>query len=138
MFGDVVGWYGPGAGSGFVPVEPERILDSREDVGTFDGPWSAREERDISAIDVIPYEATSLVMNATATNTTKASYLTAWSGWYQRPGTSNLNWVAGMTRANLVTTPVGDGEFRLRNNVGVADFISDVTGYYVPVPEWAA
>lgn len=123
LFGDVVGWYGPGAGSGFVPVEPERILDSREDVGTFDGPWSAREERDISAIDVIPYEATSLVMNATATNTTKASYLTAWSGWYQRPGTSNLNWVAGMTRANLVTTPVGDGEFRLRNNVGVADFI---------------
>ncbi|KJY28793.1 hypothetical protein VR45_31520 [Streptomyces sp. NRRL S-495] len=48
-----------------------------------------------------------------------------------RPGTSNLNLLAGRTVPNHVTTPVGaDGKVDVYNHVGSTDIIADLFGYF--------
>jgi serine protease len=51
--------------------------------------------------------ATAAVLNVTATNTTARSYLTLYADGESEPLTSNLNWCAGETVANLVTVRLG-------------------------------
>jgi hypothetical protein len=52
-----------------------------------------------------------------------------------RPLTSNLNFIAGETRPNLVTARIGvDGKVKIYNLSGQTHVVVDVFGYYGPVP----
>jgi hypothetical protein len=66
----------------------------------------------------------------TVTGPTVASHVTVWpSGG--APTASNLNFVAGQTRPNLVTVGLsGTGKVNFRLDNGSADLIADVVGYY--------
>jgi hypothetical protein len=82
----------------------------------------------------VPADATGVIANLTVTGTTAASHLTVWPAGTPLPGTSNLNWDAGRTRANLVTARLGSGGIAVRNNTGTVDVVVDVVAWLGPDP----
>src|SRR5581483_4363202 len=73
-----------------------------------------------------------VVLNVTETNSSTSGYLTAYPDGGSVPTTSNLDFPAGKTVANLVTVPVGaDGKIDFFNKSGTVDVIADLAGYYL-------
>jgi hypothetical protein len=136
VIADVVGYYTTSGGAGFHPVQPRRILDSRDGTGGWSTPWGAADSRLVQATATygsgIPQPGTAAVVaNATVTDTTTAGYLLLHPSDTQRPTASNVNWAAGETRANLTTTKVGPGgAVAVYNHHASAEVIIDVTGWY--------
>ena len=124
----------PGAAGGvFHGLVPKRILDTRSGSGGVTGPVGPRTTVTLSVggTNGIPVDATAIVANITVTDSTAASYLTAWPDGPARPTVSDLNWVAGSTVANLGVVKLGaDGKLDLYNAAGSTDVIIDVTGWY--------
>ena len=72
-----------------------------------------------------------VVLNVTVTDPTAMSYLTLWPTGQARPLASNLNYNPGQTVPNLVVVKVGDGgKVSLFNNLGSANVVADVAGWY--------
>ncbi|GAA1151951.1 hypothetical protein GCM10009664_19820 [Kitasatospora gansuensis] len=124
---DLLGYYST-TGSGFTPVAPARLLDTRGGAPMTDG--STREVA-IAGVNGIPsYGLSAVTLNITVTEPTSGGYLTAYPHGQARPTASNLNWVTGQTVPNLVTVPVKDGKVSLFVAGRSAHVIADVTGYY--------
>jgi subtilisin family serine protease len=117
----------------YFPLTPARLMDSRIGNGTASSPFGPGEIRSLQVTNRGGVPATgvaAVVMNVTVTNPTIPSHVTVWPGG-PLPTASNLNFVGGQTRPNLVTVGVsaaGKVSFRLDN--GSADLIADVVGYY--------
>ena len=79
-------------------LAPTRVLDTR--TGSPLGPGGSLNLQ--LAGTRVPSNATSVVMNLTATSTTATSWLTVYPTGSQQPTASNLNWGASQTVANLV------------------------------------
>ncbi len=133
---DVVGFYKPGVGAAFYPLDPSRIQDSRpapEQVGPYSTPWTVGLIRSVQATSVgaVPAGAVAVLFSATVTATSAASFLTIWPTGTAKPTASSLNWRAGSTVANAVTAKVGaGGAINVFNNAGTTHLIVDVAGYY--------
>jgi hypothetical protein len=81
----------------------------------------------------VPTSATAVVLNVTAQNPTAAGYLTLYPTGGTQPSTSNVNFVAGQTVANLVTVPLSAaGAVTVFNFTGTTNVDLDVEGYYTP------
>ncbi len=125
----------PWSGSGFHPVVPARILDSRTNTG-WTGPLASGIPRALKVTDLgggsnVPGSASAVVMNVTATASSAASFLTVWPAGANQPNASNLNFAAGQTIPNLVTVKIGPfGIVNFANASGQVDVIGDVVGYY--------
>ena len=77
--------------------------------------------------------ATGVVMNGTATGPTAPSFLTVYPDGESTPNASNVNFVAGETIANLLSTKLGgDGAVRFYNSAGSVNAVADVAGWYGP------
>lgn len=116
----------------FKPVTPARILDTR--LGTQNlhtlGPGSTVEVK-VAGPGLPGAGVEAAVLNLTATNASRPSFLSLWPSGTPWPGTSNLNFGAGETRANRVIVPVGaDGGLNLFNLQGSTDAVIDVVGYF--------
>ncbi len=133
VIADVVGYY-TGGGDVFTGVQPDRILDTREDLGLADAFGEAQTRNlTVTGVGGVPDTATSVVLNVTATGGDHASDLRLWPAGQTQPEVSNLNWVAGETFPNLVVVKVGDlDQVSIRNNEGNVDVIADVVGYFQP------
>jgi hypothetical protein len=136
---DVAGYYQDtqGArGSRFMPLTPDRILDTRTGIGGYS--QAVGQDKSIS-VQVrgsggVPASATAVVLNLTATQPTIGGYATVWPTGQPRPNSSVINFVAGQTIANLVTVPIGpDGTIQIYNATGSTHFIVDTSGYFEPV-----
>jgi len=133
---DVVGWFdsGQSPGDGFTGVTPRRLLDSRDGTGGPQAKFGPGEQRSLvvrGGSTTVPDEATSVVLNVTATNTTADSHVTVWPSGQARPTASNLNFGPVQTVPNLVMVKVGTGgQVSLFNNTGNTDLVADVVGYY--------
>ena len=118
------------------PLTPARVLDTRNGTGGVRGPVGAGGEVNfaITGQGGVPLSgADTVVLNVTVTNTTAAGYLTAYGSGQPRPPSSNLNWSAGETIANLVTVPIGaNGMVTLFNAGSQSQLIADVEGWYGP------
>jgi N-acetylmuramoyl-L-alanine amidase len=135
---DVFGWTGNGGaaftpGEGlFNPVAPFRALDTRKTAAL--GPGESRRLRvtGTGGTGGVPAAGVSaVVVNLTVTRPTSPGFLTVYPGGQPRPPTSNLNFVAGETRANRVVVPVGaDGTVAVYNPAGSAHVIVDLNGWY--------
>jgi hypothetical protein len=144
LIADIAGYYTPdAAGSGFAAVEPSRVLDTREGVGSPDakvGPAATIDLQVTGALTTadggvvtVPGDARAVVLNVTATGATATTdvrvYPTPTGSTV--PEVSNLNVRLGQTTPNLVTVAVGQGgKVRLRNAAGSVDLIADLAGYY--------
>jgi hypothetical protein len=120
-------------------LAPARICDTRSTSPTNQcsgktlGPGSNLQVQ-VGGLAGIPTTGvTAVVMNVTVTNTTASSYLTLYPWGATPPLASNLNWVAGETIPNLVTTSLGNASsIGAYNFIGQTDLIIDVEGYYGP------
>jgi hypothetical protein len=129
--------------SSFYPLTPFRVLDTRvlsgyqgqgatlsagTQISFYPGtrsflPWATP----------VPIDATAVVLNVTATNTTAPGFLTVWAANSpSQPLASNLNWpTAGTTIPNRVIVPIDPltGMVTIYSNVGT-DVVVDVNGYF--------
>ncbi|MCW2681968.1 MAG: N-acetylmuramoyl-L-alanine amidase, partial [Frankiales bacterium] len=118
----------------FVPLEPVRLLDTRDGTGGAAGPVGAGRTVDLLVADGVrvPVDATAVVLNVTATSATAPTDVRVYPSSDAPPPTvSNLNVSPGSTVANLVHVKVGDaGRVRLRNAAGSVQLVADLSGYF--------
>src|SRR5205823_4736658 len=112
VIADVTGYFsggGPTPG-GFAPVTPARILDTRNPGR---GPVAARTATTLTVAGRagVPTMGANgpvaVVLNVTVSQPQTAGYLTVYPDQTARPPTSNLNFGAGQTVANLVVATLG-------------------------------
>ncbi|MET9619880.1 MULTISPECIES: protease pro-enzyme activation domain-containing protein [unclassified Streptomyces] len=134
---DVSGYYSADAGgSTYVPKGPARILDTRNAIGragTAPVAGKGTVTLTVAGAGGVPATgATAVVLNVTATAPTSNGHLIAYPSGTTQPTASNINWLTGQTRPNMVVVPVGaDGKVKLYNaGGGTVHFIADVFGYY--------
>jgi hypothetical protein len=137
MFADM-GWgVPPIPGVRYTPLDPVRIMDTRDGTGGLLGRLGKGRTFDLSVVSSssgVPASATAVVLNVTgigpATPTDLRVYPTPKSGTAE-PLVSNLNLAAGAIRANLVTVPIGEnGRVRILNSGGAPHVLVDVEGWY--------
>lgn len=135
LIADIAGYYSAGASGRFVPVSPERFLDTRNGTGAAPVPTGAAGELDlkVGGRRGVPAGATAFVLNVTGTGVTASTDVRAYpSGAGEIPTVSNLNLTKGDTRANLAIVKAGnDGQVRLRNSAGSVHLIGDLAGYMI-------
>jgi subtilase family serine protease len=134
---DVFGYFSTSTGGAtYTPVGPARILDTRSHIGvstTTPVKADTAVSVQVAGAGGVPATgASAVVLNVTATAPTASGYLTAYPSGSTRPTASNINWVKGETRPNLVVVPIGaGGKVNLYNgSAGTVHFVADVFGYY--------
>lgn len=136
LVADVMGWFTEtGAGLGYTPLTPARILDTRFGTGVAQ-PGPVREDEGIyfkvtGEGGVPPSGVGAVILNVTGTEPTTGGFITGFPGALRRPCTSNLNLEPGLTAPNLVVVAVGaDGYAALYNSSGDTHLIADVAGWF--------
>ncbi|AUG79488.1 hypothetical protein CFP65_4766 [Kitasatospora sp. MMS16-BH015] len=131
LIADLNGYYTTAEpGARFAALDAQRVADTR-------GNWPTGKLGPGGTVtiplrggvghDYVPEDATSVVLNLTATGATEPGYVSG------QPGTSNLNFAAGQTVANQVTLPIApDGTVTLFNHNGQVNLVADVQGSYGP------
>jgi hypothetical protein len=142
LIADVSGYFP--AGSGYTPMNPARMLDTRPGTSTVDNigvgvgliPAGATVQLPIAGRAGVPNNAQGAVLNVTMTGTTGWAYVTVYPCDEARPNASNLNSTeADQTRPNAVFTKLGgDGRVCLFVGEAATHLIVDVDGYF-PAPE---
>jgi hypothetical protein len=125
---DIFGWFGTTADSGFVaaPV-PTRVFDSRSGakVGA-----SQVVTFPVVGVGGVPVGTRSIALNLTVTQPDAKGFASVFASGASVPGTSNVNFVAGQNRPNLVFAPVGaDGQVSVLVSANT-HVIADVLGWY--------
>jgi hypothetical protein len=127
-------------GDGYHAISPLRLLDTRasSQVGSYTGPIDAKQSVSIPLPSSVtdsghgPVEA--VVLNVTVTSPTAGGNIRVYSsGLLNTPTTSNVNFGAGQTVANLVTVAMvsgGDIVLNVQQNSGSVQLIADLEGYY--------
>jgi hypothetical protein len=134
LVADVNGWYR--ASSSFVPVVPERLLDTRPatQIGYHGASPAAGTTVQLQVTGVgisnIPANAAAIVLNVTATNVSTDGFVTVWPCGTQRPDTASVTTQRGLTAPNLVISLLGNGGTLCLNTLTAADLIADVSGYF--------
>jgi len=130
------GFVTPWSGSGYHPLSPDRILDSRRTDEGFRGRVVANAPRSLQVAGLggasnVPASASAVVMNVTATDSTAESFLTVYPTGTTAPKASNLNFGTGQVIPNLVTVKLGaGGKVDIATAVGSTHVVADVVGYY--------
>jgi hypothetical protein len=136
-----------GAGAGYTPINPVRVLDSRFGTG-LSGVFSANVPRTFAVAGThgIPANAVAISGNLTVTQQTALGSVSLTPTATASPPSSTLNFPVGDNRANNVTIALApDGTLAAVYKAGAgqhAQLILDVTGYfragsgltYSPVP----
>ncbi|MGD9999705.1 MAG: DUF1501 domain-containing protein, partial [Ilumatobacteraceae bacterium] len=135
------GWTGapivlaPAPPSGFVPLSPRRIFDTRDGTGGRDAPvgqgeiWSVP----LAGLHGIADDAVAVALNLTSVDASEPSFVTVFPNGEARPFASNLNPVPAMAVPNLVLARVGlDRAVNFFNNTGSVHLVADVVGFFTP------
>jgi hypothetical protein len=140
---DVTGFFIAGsAGAMYVPVTPNRILDSRSKLGL---PGSLRAYRGVTfpvtmrtgdLTKQIPSSAVAVTGILTVTGQTALGYLALTKTATNAPTTSTLNFPKGDNRATGVTVPLGPGGvlgvcYAATPSTMTTAVIFDVSGYFI-------
>jgi hypothetical protein len=125
--------------SGFRPMTARRLLDGRPGTATIDNanvgigrsaPGSVLELQ-VAGRAGVPANASTVVLNVTATGVTGTGYVTVFPCGTPMPIASNLNFDAGYTTANAVITRVGaNGRVCLYTGAASAYLIADIGGTF--------
>ena len=139
---DVVGYFSA-TGEKFHFMSPTRILDSRtanqapQNAATWNNSKLGTSPKALTVAGVagVPTDATSVIMNTTATGGSQNSFVTVYPDGTTKPNSSNLNFGVGQTIPNLVMVKLGSapgsqGKIDIANANGTVDIIGDVVGYF--------
>lgn len=117
----------------FVPVQPVRVLDTRNALGVATTSAIAAGGTvnvKIAGANGLPSGISAIVANVTVVAPQAAGHVTAWPGGSAMPTASNLNYVAGQTVPNQIVVGVGaDGSVNLFIHAQ-GHLLLDVTGYF--------
>ncbi|HWM18422.1 MAG TPA: DUF1501 domain-containing protein [Ilumatobacteraceae bacterium] len=130
---DVFGYFDANGGDRLNPLEPSRLLDTRSGVGAPSGAVGRQQRVDLQVTGRggVPGDATAVVLNVTVDQPTSNGFLSIGPAGEAIPGTSNLNFVAGLTVPNLVVCKVGDGGMvSFSAECDSLHLIADVFGYF--------
>jgi hypothetical protein len=122
------------SGSRFVPVSPQRVLDTRTGLGWSGGALGAGGSAVLQLpAGAVDSSASAVVLNVTATEAAGPGFVTVWPAGKQQPVASSLNLeTPGQTVANLVTVAVGTARSVAFYASGGTHLIADLAGYYLP------
>lgn len=142
LIADITGYFSTNDADRFVYADQERILDTRSGVGGAKGLLApgGTDVLKVAGVDGIPTTGVAAVaVNLTVTDTTKQGYIVAYADGTSVPGTSDEDWQNGnTTKAVTEIVPVGtDGKIDITNakgDLGSADVLVDVTGYFTAKP----
>ena len=115
------------AAAGFVPVDPERLVDTREAGAAF----ATLHGGSVFVLDLrgrMPAGATAVALNLTTDRSTQAGWLRAFPCTATEPPTSNVNPVAERVVTNAAIVPVGDGRICF-TSLGTTDLVVDLNGW---------
>ena len=125
----------PTSMSGFMPLTPVRVADTRDGTGGVVRRRLKAAERlrvTVRGVGGVPAGATAVVANVTAVDATRDHYFSVYPGSTARPETSNLNGGPGRPVPNLVVMAIGeDGCIEVFNSHGETHCFVDVFGYFV-------
>ena len=122
----------PSDASLFTSISPVRALDTRVIGGELEPAGTL--SLGLAGTDGIASDATAVVTNVTAVDTTAASYFTVYPGG-SRPTASDLDWSAGQTVPHLTLGTLStSGSMSVYNHAGRASVIVDAFGYFSPLP----
>ncbi len=131
LIADVVGYFSA-AGGRFVPIDPQRVVDTRVGLRSTRatvGPLGVLTVP-LVAGGPLPASASGVVANLTAVNSTAPSYLTAWPAGTTQPLASALNPRVGVPVPNQAYLKLGaGGAVSVFNFTGSTDVLLDVFGY---------
>ncbi|MEP7114236.1 MAG: hypothetical protein ABI862_13305, partial [Ilumatobacteraceae bacterium] len=128
---DVVGYFSASGGL-FVPVSPQRIVDSRSGLGTTADLLGQAQKVDVGVAGVGPVldSAKAAIVNVTSTDASQASFITVWPAGDTMPTASTLNPRPGVAVPNLAYLKLGtSGKLSIYNDAGSTNYIVDVFGY---------
>lgn len=118
------------------PLAPVRALDTRDGTGLGGVPHRLADGETITfpvlgTAGVPVSGVTSVVVNLTATDPSRAGWLALHPAGALWNGSSSVNFPAGGTAPNMAIVAVGDGgRIALRNCCGTVDAVVDVVGWF--------
>ena len=125
----------------FVPLVPERVLDTRghDPIGYIGDKPVADQTITLRVTGVgasnVPSDAKAVVLNLTGTGAATDGYVTVWPCGSPQPTASNLNVTAGASVPNLVIAKIGDGGTVCLYTQPSQDLVADIAGY-MPAESW--
>ncbi len=136
LVADVTGLLTTAFGSGYVPVTPTRMLDTRIGLGAPANAVAPNGTADVKLVGVSPLPASGTISavaaNVTVTRPTAGGYITVYPEYVNTaPKVSTLNFSAGETVPNLTAMSIENSGIKLFNgSAGSSQLIVDVYGYY--------
>lgn len=134
LVADVEGWYAPDAATSYLSTSPIRVLDTRTGTGGTLGKvqGGAHIVLKVAGANGVPAGVRGAVLNVTTTDHIgPESFLTIYPAGTGLPLASNLNFVSGQTRANLVFARLDvDGTVSIYNNLGATHVVADLQGWF--------
>jgi hypothetical protein len=123
---------GPESAGAFHAIDPWRAYDSRPGAGPLIGGGSSRVIT-IATGSPVPTGVRAVVGMIAVVNTTATGWLTIASGDTASTSSSSINWFgADQVLNNAMVTKVTNGQIKMFNNSpGNANFVIDITGYYL-------
>jgi N-acetylmuramoyl-L-alanine amidase-like protein len=117
--------------SGYVPLDPTRIYDTRTGGRLPLGPGQ-RVDIAVAGIGGVPAAGVGAVaLTVTASRPSGSTYLSVWPAGGRKPTSSTLNLPAGSSRSALAVSALGgNGLVSLYNSTGTTELAVDVVGYY--------
>ncbi len=133
---DVTGYFVPDGELSYQPVEPVRLLDTREEGSLYQGRVGDGQtiELPIQSLTGAPEGIRSAVLNLTAVQSDERGHLTVFPCGFEAPLTSALNF--GEERgavAAIAQSSIGDGTLCIRAH-NRTHLIADLLGVWVPTP----
>ncbi len=135
LVADIFGYYAEVGASGYAPLGPVRVLDTRKKVGVgTTTPVPAGGVVSLLVTGRVGVPATGVMavaLNVTVTAPSAGGSLTVYPDSPTPPLVSNLNWTAGKTIANLVIVEVRNGRVDFYNrSAGTVHVLADLAGYF--------
>ncbi|WP_147301434.1 hypothetical protein [Calidifontibacter indicus] len=123
----------PATVSGYNPLDPVRLLDTRSGLGAAKAPvyGASSVSVQVAGRGGVPSSGVAaVVLNVTAVGPSSSGFVTAWPSGRSRPTASNLNYLAGRVIANqAIVRPGSDGKVTLYTSA-TTHLLVDVLGYY--------
>lgn len=136
---DVFGYFKTttGAEGKTTTINPTRIFDTRNGIGTTKARMNAGQTRPVQVAGAfgIPSNATAVYLNVTSVNASAWGWLAIWPTGLPMPTSSNVNFLGGSIVPNMAIVQLGTGgTLQIYNDAGVSgttssDVLIDVLGY---------
>ena len=118
-----------GGAAEFVPLPPDRVLDTRDNGGS---PIAGGASVDVDMTPYVPAGTTAVAVNLTTDQSTAPGFLTGYPCDRPRKDVSNVNHTAGVPRGALAVVPLSASGHLCVHTHATGHVIVDLQGAFVP------